>query len=254
MLVQALHAARLVIGSAARLQAAACAQQPPPRVHVPCTPTATRLPSAHIPPVCACRPACLLLQDPSLSPADATHYQQYLISATLIVCGISTAIQVTGIPRPYKRQWGAGILSVSGACGGGGAGGAASIACLAARPPAYQPARHPTRLQVMGVSFATFSPADKVLKTLIKEGNSFEEAYGMVLGTAALCALVPVAISFLPHRVIRKVFPPVVCGLVIMLIGINLCGVGIKVGGAAGGRAGGRAGGWVGSNGVAVLE
>jgi xanthine/uracil permease len=95
----------------------------------------------------------------------------------------------------------------------------------------------------MGVSFATFSPADKVLKTLIKEGNSFEEAYGMVLGTAAICALVPVAISFLPHRVIRKVFPPVVCGLVIMLIGINLGGVGIKVGGSAGGRAGGRAGG-----------
>lgn len=130
--------------------------------------------------------------DPSLSPAGATRYQQYLISATLIVSGMSTAIQVTGIPLPLKRQWGAGILSV------------------------------------MGVSFSTFSPADKVLKTLIKEGTSFEDAFGMVLGTAALCALVPVAVSFLPHRVIRKVFPPVVCGLVIMLIGISLVGVGIK--------------------------
>ena len=95
----------------------------------------------------------------------------------------------------------------------------------------------------MGVSFSTFSPADKVLKTLIKEGTSFEDAFGMVLGTAALCALVPVAVSFLPHRVIRKVFPPVVCGLVIMLIGISLVGVGIKVGGAVGWQAGGS---WMG--------
>ena len=27
------------------------------------------------------------LQDPSLSPAEATAYQQYLVSAALIVCG-----------------------------------------------------------------------------------------------------------------------------------------------------------------------
>ncbi|PSC73164.1 Uric acid-xanthine permease [Micractinium conductrix] len=130
--------------------------------------------------------------DPSLTAQEATTMQQYLISATLIVCGITSAIQVTGIPLPFKRQLGAGILSV------------------------------------MGVSFATFSPANGTLGLLIKDGNTFEEAFGKVLGTAAVCAVVPFFISFLPPRVIKRVFPPIVCGVTICLIGINLCGVGMK--------------------------
>lgn len=34
--------------------------------------------------------------------------------------------------------------------------------------------------------------------------------------------------SFLPHRAIKRIFPPIVCGVTIVLIGINLVGVGIK--------------------------
>ena len=116
------------LSSAARPDAAACAQQPPPRVHVPCT--LTRLPSAHTPP---------LVQDPTLSPADATRYQQYLISATLIVSGMSTAIQVTGIPLPLKRQWGAGILSVSRRLVGRWGCQHCLPGCLHASQPASQP-------------------------------------------------------------------------------------------------------------------
>lgn len=131
--------------------------------------------------------------DPTLTTSEATTYQQYLISAGLIVCGITTAIQVTGIPLPFKgRQLGAGILSV------------------------------------MGISFTTFAPANSTIQTLMKGGDTFEEAFGKVLGTCALCALVPLIVSFLPHRVIKRVFPPIVCGVTICLIGINLCGVGMK--------------------------
>ncbi len=37
-----------------------------------------------------------------------------LISASLIICGITSFIQVKSIPLPFNRQWGAGVLSVMG--------------------------------------------------------------------------------------------------------------------------------------------
>lgn len=49
-----------------------------------------------------------------------------------------------------------------------------------------------------------------------------------IFGTAAVCSVVPLFISFLPHKVIKKIFPPIVCGVTIVLIGINLTAVGIK--------------------------
>ena len=131
-------------------------------------------------------------KDKSLTPEEASSYQQYLISASLIVCGITTMIQVTGIPLPFNRQWGAGILSV------------------------------------MGISFTSYAAVDSTMKTLQADGNTFVEAFGYILGTAACCAVVPILISFLPHRVIKKLFPPIVCGITIVLIGVNLTGVGIR--------------------------
>ena len=64
--------------------------------------------------------------------------------------------------------------------------------------------------------------------SLMGSGETFVEAFGKVLGTAAICALVPFLISFLPHQVIKRVFPPIVSGVTIILIGINLTGVGIE--------------------------
>lgn len=130
--------------------------------------------------------------DKTLTKEEASQYQQYLISASLIVCGITTMIQVTGIPLPYNRMWGAGILSV------------------------------------MGVSFSSYAAVDSTIKTLFANGKTFQEALGYIFGTAAVCALVPLFISFLPHKVIKKVFPPIVSGITIVLIGINLTGVGIR--------------------------
>lgn len=50
------------------------------------------------------------------------------------------------------------------------------------------------------------------------------KAYGALIGTAALCSLIEIAISFLPPRVIKKVFPPIVTGPTVLLIGVDLIG------------------------------
>jgi uric acid-xanthine permease len=52
------------------------------------------------------------------------------------------------------------------------------------------------------------------------------EGYGAVLGTACVCALLEIALSFMPPKVLKKAFPPLVTGPVVLLIGINLVGTG----------------------------
>ncbi len=63
-----------------------------------------------------------------------------------------------------------------------------------------------------------------------EHGYSFEDAYGKLLGTIMLCSIIPTVLSFFPIRLIRKIFPPIVCGVVIMLIGVHLIAAGFKVG------------------------
>lgn len=71
--------------------------------------------------------------------------------------------------------------------------------------------------------------ATQVISVLMKEqGHTFEEAYGMFLGTIAVCGVIPIFISFLPIKLIKKIFPPIVCGIVIMMIGVHLIGSGFK--------------------------
>ena len=52
------------------------------------------------------------------------------------------------------------------------------------------------------------------------------KAYGALLGTAAVCSLLEILISFLPPKVLQKIFPPIVTGPTVMLIGVNLIGTG----------------------------
>ncbi|GLC34611.1 hypothetical protein PLESTB_001242600 [Pleodorina starrii] len=125
---------------------------------------------------------------------DPSEIQRYLVQAALIVCGIMTFFQVAGF-RLFRTpfQLGAGVLSC------------------------------------MGVSFTTVPIATSVINTLMKEhGNTFEEAYGKLLGTLMLCSIIPSLLSFFPIRMIKKIFPPIVCGVVIMLIGVHLIGAGFK--------------------------
>lgn len=48
------------------------------------------------------------------------------------------------------------------------------------------------------------------------------------MGTAAVCSLVEIALSFLPPKVLKQIFPPIVTGSTVLLIGVELIGVGFK--------------------------
>ena len=48
-----------------------------------------------------------------------------------------------------------------------------------------------------------------------------------MLGTTAICAATPIVLSFVPFRILKQVFPPVVTSVTIMLIGIHLTSVGM---------------------------
>jgi uric acid-xanthine permease len=45
-----------------------------------------------------------------------------------------------------------------------------------------------------------------------------------LIGTAAVCSLVEIALSFLPPRILQKIFPPIVTGPTVLLIGVDLIG------------------------------
>ncbi|CAD6930688.1 unnamed protein product [Tilletia controversa] len=124
--------------------------------------------------------------------------QAYMISASLIACGFLSAIQMSAIPLPFGRQLGTGIVSV------------------------------------VGTSFATISTASAIFSALYRDGTcplnadgsraACPDAYGYLLGTSAVCSLLEMALSFVPPRVLKRVFPPVVTGVVVLLIGVNLIG------------------------------
>ncbi|KAL6746329.1 uric acid-xanthine permease [Haematococcus lacustris] len=117
---------------------------------------------------------------------NGDDYKRYLVQAALIVTGLMTREQVTGIRIGGKFMWGAGVLSV------------------------------------MGVSFTTI--VQSTLAKLMKgEGMSFDEAYGHVLGTLCVSTLTPHPLLLPAHQV----FPPVVSGVTILLIGIHLTGAGL---------------------------
>ena len=138
--------------------------------------------------------------------AAAAHFDNetasYLVSASLIVCGIASIIQITRI-RLFKTPYyiGTGLISV--------AGTSFAIVPLAQRYFAQQYARGycPT---VDGVAQAC------------------PDAYGKLIGTAAVAALFQMALSFVPPKILKRLFPPMITGPVLILIGASLISSGIK--------------------------
>jgi len=128
-----------------------------------------------------------------------TEYQQYAITAALITSGICTILNVMQLPIPgssalFGRQLyvGSGVLSV------------------------------------MGTSF-TFLPIFEIaIRQMIEDGIDNYDAYGKMLGTSMICCLLEVVFSILPVKVIKKVFPPLVSGIAVLLIGAALTGTGMK--------------------------
>jgi uric acid-xanthine permease len=50
------------------------------------------------------------------------------------------------------------------------------------------------------------------------------DAYGYVLGTSLVCSLLEIFMSFVRPRLLQRIFPPLVTGTVILLIGASLVG------------------------------
>lgn len=62
------------------------------------------------------------------------------------------------------------------------------------------------------------------------------EGYGAILGTACLCALLEMGLSFMPPTALKKLFPPIVTGPTVTLIGVSLIETALQ--GWAGGSGG----------------
>lgn len=128
---------------------------------------------------------------------------QYLVSVSLIVAGVLSVIQIRRL-HIYKTKYyiGTGLISV------------------------------------LGVSFGTVSVAAGAFPQMYANGFCptaedgtklpCPDAYGALLGTQLVCALLEVLLSFTPPRILQRMFPPIVCGPVVLLIGISLIGTGLE--------------------------
>lgn len=126
----------------------------------------------------------------------------YMISASLIGSGILSLVQLSRIKLWGGYYLGTGLLSV------------------------------------VGTSFATVSTANAIFNAMYANGTCpsttaadgtitrgpCPDAYGMVLGTSLICAVVEIGLSFLPPRVLQRIFPPMVTGIFILMIGSTLVG------------------------------
>ncbi|KAK3985644.1 putative uric acid-xanthine permease [Cladorrhinum sp. PSN332] len=131
------------------------------------------------------------------------EHTQYLVSTALIVSGLLSAIQITRIHiRGTPYYIGTGLISVVGI----------SFAIIPVAQGAF------AQMYANG-----FCPLDE-------NGSKLPcpDAYGAVLGTAALCALIEIALSFMPPKIMLRIFPPIVTGPTVMLIGIHLIESGFK--------------------------
>jgi uracil-xanthine permease len=123
----------------------------------------------------------------------ALDVAQYLVSASLICSGLGTMMQVSTIPIPFtKFQLGTGVLSTMGTAN----------------------------------QYNAIFPV--ILYDIISRGYTLEEAWGKLLGTIMVCVWLEAGISILPHKVLKRIFPPYVLGVTVMLIGVQLTGAGIR--------------------------
>lgn len=143
-----------------------------------------------------------IITPPSLIAADACfawqydkdlcESKEYLISASLMTSGILTIMQVLRFKLCKGYTLGTGLISV------------------------------------MGTSFTFLPLAREIVTTQIKEGKSGMDAYGKVLGTCLVASLLEIVLSFVPPTKLKKLFPPLVSGTCVMLIGVSLCSTGMK--------------------------
>jgi uric acid-xanthine permease len=127
----------------------------------------------------------------------APDLQNYLVSTSLLVCGILSSIQITRF-HIYRTPYyiGTGLISVVGT----------SFATI------------PVATGALTQMYATgFCPKDA-------SGNPLPcpDGYGAIIGTCCVCALIEILMAFTPPRILKRIFPPLVTGPTVCLIGVNL--------------------------------
>ncbi|EMG47021.1 uapA Uric acid-xanthine permease [Candida maltosa Xu316] len=129
--------------------------------------------------------------------------EQYLVSTALIVSGILSTVQMSRFHIPKTSYYlGTGLLSV------------------------------------VGTSFATITIVTKAIPLMYTDGTCplgpdgtklpCPDGYGKILASACVCALLEVLLSFMKPSLLQKIFPPLVTGPVVMLIGIHLVETGFQ--------------------------
>ncbi|KAK2787705.1 hypothetical protein FQN53_004728 [Emmonsiellopsis sp. PD_33] len=128
---------------------------------------------------------------------------QYLVSTSLIVSGLLSAIQITRVPI-YKTPYyiGTGLVSVVGT----------SFATIPVAMGAF------AQMYESG-----YCPVDA-------DGNHLPcpQGYGSLLATSCLCALLEIGLSFTSRRYLKRFFPPLVTGPTVLLIGVSLIKSGLQ--------------------------
>ncbi|KAI5246649.1 purine permease [Aureobasidium subglaciale] len=144
-------------------------------------------------------PPIILSGSANLIQAD----QQYLVSACLIMSGILSIVQISRFhiwKSPYYL--GTGLISVVGT----------SFATI------------PVATGAFSQMYATgFCPSDA-------NGNPLPcpDGYGALIATSCVCALLEILMSFTPPKILKKIFPPIVTGPTVMLIGVSLISSGFE--------------------------
>lgn len=138
---------------------------------------------------------------PPMIISSAAHFSaaqtQYLVSASLITSGLLSVIQISRIRIPWTSYYiGSGLLSV------------------------------------VGTSFAVIGIVTKSLPIMYSSGYcpsaddgtplACPDGYGAILGTAACCALLEIALAFTPPKILQKIFPKIVTGPVVLCIAVPL--------------------------------
>ena len=94
-------------------------------------------------------------------------------------------------------------------------------------------------ISVVGTSFAIIPVATGAFDQMYTTGFcktdgagnklACPEGYGAIIGTACCCALLEILLSFTSPKYLKKVFPPLVTGPTVTLIGISLVQSGFQV-------------------------
>lgn len=62
---------------------------------------------------------------------------------------------------------------------------------------------------------------ERMGRLTVEEGETVHDAFGKLLGTTAICGVAYVALAFIPRKIMRRVIPPFVSGVVLIHIGVN---------------------------------